>query len=128
MIVCTEIKQKQPQDRKTVFETLSLPVARSCRLSRDRRQLRFGCPKFGSSGPAQLGKKQWPKIWPSRQLLLKQVQVQPAPRFGMLFLLHQARFLARKMSQQSTKKMSSRQPTQKMSRQQPTQKMNSQQH
>ena len=29
MIVCTpEIKQKQPQDRKTIFETLSLPVAK----------------------------------------------------------------------------------------------------
>ena len=28
IIVCTEIKQKQPQDRKTVFETLSLPVAK----------------------------------------------------------------------------------------------------
>ena len=27
MIVCSEIKQRQPQDRKTVFETLSLPVA-----------------------------------------------------------------------------------------------------
>ena len=39
MIVCPEIKQNQPQDRKIIFETLSLPVARSCRLSRDRRQL-----------------------------------------------------------------------------------------
>ena len=28
MSVCTEIKQKQPQDRKTIFETLSLPVAK----------------------------------------------------------------------------------------------------
>ena len=28
MIVCPEIKQKQPQDRKTIFETLSLPVAK----------------------------------------------------------------------------------------------------
>ena len=28
MIVCPEIKQKKPQDRKTVFETLSLPVAK----------------------------------------------------------------------------------------------------
>ena len=28
MIVCTEIKQKQSQDRKTIFETLSLPVAK----------------------------------------------------------------------------------------------------
>ena len=28
MIACPEIKQKQPQDRKTVFETLSLPVAK----------------------------------------------------------------------------------------------------
>ena len=28
MIVCTEIKQKHPQDRKTIFETLSLPVAK----------------------------------------------------------------------------------------------------
>ena len=28
IIMCTEIKQKQPQDRKTVFETLSLPVAK----------------------------------------------------------------------------------------------------
>ena len=49
MIVCTEIKQKQPQDRKTIFETLSLPVARSCRLSRDRRQLR--AQGTYSSGP-----------------------------------------------------------------------------
>ena len=28
MIVCTEIKQEQPQDRKTIFETLSLSVAK----------------------------------------------------------------------------------------------------
>ena len=28
MIVCPEIKQKQPQDRKTIFETLSVPVAK----------------------------------------------------------------------------------------------------
>ena len=28
MIVYPEIKQKQPQDRKTIFETLSLPVAK----------------------------------------------------------------------------------------------------
>ena len=28
VIVCPEIKQKQPQDRKTLFETLSLPVAK----------------------------------------------------------------------------------------------------
>ena len=28
MIVCPEIKQKQPQDRKTIFETLSLLVAK----------------------------------------------------------------------------------------------------
>ena len=28
MIVCPEIKQKQPQDRKTSFETPSLPVAK----------------------------------------------------------------------------------------------------
>ena len=28
MILCTEIKQKQPQDRETDFETLSLPVAK----------------------------------------------------------------------------------------------------
>ena len=28
MIACPEIKQKQPQDRKTSFETLSLPVAK----------------------------------------------------------------------------------------------------
>ena len=28
MIVCPEIKQKHPQDRKTIFETLSLPVAK----------------------------------------------------------------------------------------------------
>ena len=27
MIVCPEIKQKQPQDHKTIIETLSLPVA-----------------------------------------------------------------------------------------------------
>ena len=46
MIVCPEIKQKQVQERKTLFETLSLPVAkilsRSCRLLRDRRQLSLG--------------------------------------------------------------------------------------
>ena len=28
MILCPEIKQKQPRDRKTSFETLSLPVAK----------------------------------------------------------------------------------------------------
>ena len=28
MIVCPEIKQKHPQDRKSIFETLSLPVAK----------------------------------------------------------------------------------------------------
>ena len=28
MIVCPDIKQKQPQDRKTIFETLVLPVAK----------------------------------------------------------------------------------------------------
>ena len=28
MIACPESKQKQPQDRKTIFETLSLPVAK----------------------------------------------------------------------------------------------------
>ena len=28
MIVCPEIKQKQPQDRKTIFGTLSLPVSK----------------------------------------------------------------------------------------------------
>ena len=28
MIVCAEIKQKEPQDRITIFETLSLPVAK----------------------------------------------------------------------------------------------------
>ena len=33
MIVCPEIKQKQPQDRKTIFETLSLPVANQGRTN-----------------------------------------------------------------------------------------------
>ena len=28
MIVCPEMKQEQPQDRKTISETLSLPVAK----------------------------------------------------------------------------------------------------
>ena len=28
MIACPDIKQKQPQNRKTLFETLSLPVAK----------------------------------------------------------------------------------------------------
>ena len=37
MIACPEIKQKQLQDRKAIFETLSLPVAKI--LSRERRQL-----------------------------------------------------------------------------------------
>ena len=35
MIVCTEIKQKQPQDRKTVFQTLSPPVAEILSMLRD---------------------------------------------------------------------------------------------
>ena len=42
MIVCNEIKQKQPQNRKTIFETLSLPVARSCRLSRGQAPTKRG--------------------------------------------------------------------------------------
>ena len=66
MIVCLEIKQKQPQDCKTIFETLSLPVAkiRSPVLSRDRRQRRTDSPgEFRGgflwifSGPS-IGKKQ----------------------------------------------------------------------
>ena len=43
MIVWPQIKQKQPQDRKTIFATLSLPVAKI--LSPVARQAPTKCPQ-----------------------------------------------------------------------------------
>ena len=53
MIVCPEIKQKQPQDRKTSFETLSLPVAKI--LSPVARQAPTKIPRRGGVDGAAIG-------------------------------------------------------------------------
>ena len=41
VIVCTEIKHRQQQDRKTILETLSLPVAKILSPIARQAQLRY---------------------------------------------------------------------------------------
>ena len=55
MIVCPEIKQKQPQERKTILERLSLPVAKILSPVARQAPTKLSGPLKGPGNTAEMG-------------------------------------------------------------------------